>query len=176
MQFVEQARPQILPDNGDAAADANVLAAGRLDRLFQCRLDAIGYEMKDGATLHLDRRARMMRQDEHRHVVGRVVSPPALPGIVGPRAADRAEHGSAHDPGAQIFPRFPGEAIVGVGRSALLPDHFVKHPRLQQPPGQRHTADTKWMLKILMQARAESVERYRERGSSYFSHCVSLSS
>src|SRR5882757_4416377 len=117
----------------------------------------------------------MMRQHEYRHMVGRIVSPPALPGMVGPSAADRAEHVSPHDPGAQIFHRFPGEAIVDVGRTALLADHFVKHPRLQQPPGHDHAADTKRMFKVLMWGRPESVERYRERGSPYFSHCLSLS-
>src|SRR6202051_5100201 len=158
MKFVEQTCLQILPDDRNAAADANVLAAGDLCRPRQRGLDAIGHEVKDGAALHLDRRARMMGQDEHRHVVRRIVSPPALPGMVGPLAADRAEHVSSHDPCAHIFHRLSGEVIVGVGRSPLLADHFVKHPRLEQPVWQLHAANTKLMLQVLIWTRPESVE------------------
>ena len=98
MEFVEQPCPQILPDDGDATADADILAAGSFCRPLQRRLDAIGHEVKDSAALHLDGRARMMRQDKHRHVVGRVVSPPALPGMVGPPVRMSETPGTVRSP------------------------------------------------------------------------------
>ena len=54
-------------------------------RLLERGVDAVGDEVEGRAALHLERRARVVRQHEHRHVVGRVVAPPALPGVVGPR-------------------------------------------------------------------------------------------
>ncbi len=93
-------------------------------RPLQRRLDAIGHEVKDGAALHLDGRARMMRQDKHRHVVGRVVSPPALPGMVRPLAAYRAEHVSPHDPCADVFHRAFGRSDRQMSaHSPFLADH-----------------------------------------------------
>jgi hypothetical protein len=131
--------------------------------------------VKDSAALHIDGRARMMRQDEHRHVVRRIVSPPAFPGMVGPPASHRAEHVSPHDPCTQVFHGPSGKLIVDVARSAFVADHFLKRPRFEQPCGQLMAANTKRMLKVLIWTRPESIERYRQRGSPYFSHCVSLS-
>ena len=63
-----------------------------LPRALQRRVDASGDEVKGGATVHLDRRARMVRQHEGRRVIGRAVAPPPSPLIIGPSAADGAEH------------------------------------------------------------------------------------
>ena len=50
-------------------------ARARSERL----VDALGDEVEGRAALHLERGARVVRQDEHRHMVRRVVAPPAAP-------------------------------------------------------------------------------------------------
>ncbi|WP_306667921.1 4-hydroxythreonine-4-phosphate dehydrogenase PdxA, partial [Klebsiella pneumoniae] len=57
----------------------------------------------------------MVGQHEDRHVIGRGVAPPALPRIVGPGAAHRAEHVAAEDPGADIVEAARGEGIDASG-------------------------------------------------------------
>src|SRR5262249_54047685 len=92
VEFIDMAGLNILPYRLDAAADLDVLGAGRLARLLQRSLDTVGDEVEGRAAQHLDRRARIMGQDEGRRVIGRVVAPPALPLIVRPFAANGAEH------------------------------------------------------------------------------------
>src|SRR6202000_2089826 len=100
---------QILPDGRHAASDADVFSGRGLLRAFQCFADAARHEVKSRASFHGEVFARMMRQHKYRHVIGRVVAPPALPAFVAPIAADRPEHVAAEDPGADIFESPAGE-------------------------------------------------------------------
>src|SRR5690554_4712367 len=68
VQLVDQPGTQILPDGRNAAADHHVLAAGGLERARPCRLDAVGDEMKDRASRHVQWRTRMVRQHKDRAV------------------------------------------------------------------------------------------------------------
>ena len=52
--------------------------------------------MERRTALELDRIALVMREDEDRSVVRRLVAPPAAPVAV-PRTADRPEHVASHD-------------------------------------------------------------------------------
>jgi hypothetical protein len=79
VHLVDQAGPQALAHGGGAAADAHVLVAGGGAGLGQRGLDAVGHKVEDRAALHHQRRARMVRQHEHRHMAGRRVAPLALP-------------------------------------------------------------------------------------------------
>src|SRR6187397_1553770 len=66
-------------DRGGTSTEAHVLAVGSLAGGFE-RLGGRGVdEVKRRAALHLDRRARMVGEDEDRCVERRVVAPPALP-------------------------------------------------------------------------------------------------
>ena len=99
----------------DAAADADVLAAGglagRLERLGRRRVD----EVERRAALHLDRRARVMGEDEDRRVERRVGTPPALPlRVLVP--AGRAELPGTHDLGADPRIVQPQEGVVDAAR------------------------------------------------------------
>src|SRR5688500_17019411 len=77
--------------------------------------------MEDGAAFHLQWRTRMVRQDEDRHMVRRIGTPPPFPLVVRPRPAHRPEHVAAHDPGAKILERTCREVVVHAGRPALAP-------------------------------------------------------
>src|SRR5215204_7539504 len=98
-----------------------MLTASGRPGLVQRHLDPVGDEMEDGAALHLQRRARMVGQDEDRHVVRRIGTPPPLPLIVRPRPAYRPEHVAAHDPCAEILERACREVVVDAGRPAISP-------------------------------------------------------
>ena len=60
MHLVDAAGLQVLPDRGDAAAEADVAAARRLARALERGLDAVGDEMEGRAARHRERRARVM--------------------------------------------------------------------------------------------------------------------
>src|SRR5690242_20086161 len=98
MQLVNQGRAQILPDRGYTAAEADVAAARRSNRLLQSRMNAFGDKAKFRTSRHPQRRPRMMRQHEDGRVIRRHVAPPALPAVVRPRAPDRTEH---------VAPKYP---------------------------------------------------------------------
>src|SRR5579872_1575427 len=90
---------------------------------MQCRLDALGYENEGGAACHLDWIARMVRQHEGRCVIGRIVAPPALPGLVRPWTADWPEHVAAEDEGAEPIHRAVCIALIDAVGAAALTDH-----------------------------------------------------
>src|SRR6202021_1502789 len=60
-------------------------------------------EVESRTAFHLDGRARVMSQDESWNVIGWIVPPPAFPVYVGPGTANRSEHVSSENPGANIL-------------------------------------------------------------------------
>src|SRR5215203_7089238 len=109
VHVVDEPGSKEVADHGGTAADAYVLAArslaGRLERVGRRSVD----EVVRRAALHLDRRARVMGEDEGRCVERRVGTPPALPvRVLVP--AGRAELVRAHDLGAD-----PGDVLLGEG-------------------------------------------------------------
>src|SRR5437879_2673574 len=81
--------------------------AGGLSCLFERGLDSVGDEVERGPSLHHHGITRVMGENEHGVVIGRVVAPPARPLLVAPGAtADRAEHVSAHHAGPEVLARF----------------------------------------------------------------------
>ena len=85
VHFVDLAGEQVLAEDGDAAADADVLilsfALGCGFGLVQGGVGSVGDEVEGGAAFHFEWRARVMREDEDGRVVGRIVAPPASPGV-----------------------------------------------------------------------------------------------
>jgi hypothetical protein len=69
VELADQARPEVLLDGGGAAPQPDVVAVGRLDRSLEGRLDAVVDEVERRSSLHRDRRAWVVGEDEHR-VVG----------------------------------------------------------------------------------------------------------
>src|ERR1700736_2336952 len=116
MQLINQGSAQILPNSGYAATDADVAAARCNGRLLQSGVNAFGDKAKLRTSRHPKRRPRVMRQHEDGRVIRRLVAPPALPTMVGPRAAHRTEH---------VAPKNPG---TDSGKALLR--NFVVDPRL----------------------------------------------
>src|SRR5689334_12506577 len=120
--------------------------------------------MKHGAALHVEWRPRVMRQHEDRHVIRRIVAPPAFPLIVRPRSTHGAKHVTAHDPGAEVFERTHREVVVDACRSAVPPQHrTLKRLGRYEPLVQLLTTAAKRLIEALFNAGAETIGRYSER-------------
>jgi hypothetical protein len=95
-QLVDQPGGQVLVDRGRAAGDRDIRVPGRHPGAVQCGHRPVGDEREGRTALHGQRLARVVGQDEHRRVVGRLLAPPASPGHI-PLAAAWTEHVAAHD-------------------------------------------------------------------------------
>ncbi len=118
-ELVDESGAQVLLRRRGAAADRDVLAVRRGDGLLERALDAVGDEVEGRPALHLERRALVVGEDEHRCVERRVLAPPAPPLLVLPRAADRPEHVAPHDRRADVLARPRGMPVVEGRLSAL---------------------------------------------------------
>src|SRR5688572_6840414 len=135
---VDEPGSKEVADHGGTSADAYVLAArslaGLLERLGRRSVD----EVKRRAALHLDRRARVMGEDEGRCVERRVGTPPALPlRVLVP--SGRAELPGAHDLGADPRTVLLGEGVVDAAATTWLvapaPPPGGEHPFVQPLAG-----------------------------------------
>src|SRR3546814_20531220 len=99
-------------------------------------MDAAGHEVEGRAAVHLQRRARMVGEDEDWDMIGRRLAPPAAPGLIQPGAAHRPEHVSAHDPRADILEAAPRAIVVRAGRSGPVVQALKgirrEHPLMKQ--------------------------------------------
>src|ERR1700694_3325580 len=112
----------------------------------------------------------MARQHEHRVVVRRVVAPPTLPFLVGPRPADRAEHVAPHDRGADAGVARDHEPLVDALVAALLADHATAVTGREDPLVQPRPADAERVVKALRRPSAVPVDRDREVMDAQFGH------
>src|SRR6202035_5969385 len=83
-------------------------------------------EVEGGAALHLDRGPDVMGEHEDGGMERRLVPPPALPFLVGPRSALRAELVAPHDLRADARPPVAREGVVDAGAPAFLALHDAK--------------------------------------------------
>src|SRR5271155_4859966 len=80
-----------------------------------------------------DRLAGMVCQDERRSVIGRIVSPPALPAVVQPFPAHRTEHVPAKDEGSEAVHRAAGKVLVHALRATAFAEHGLERLRSEEP-------------------------------------------
>src|SRR3546814_19584704 len=121
-------------------------------------MDAAGHEVEGRAAVHLQRRARMVGEDEDWDMIGRRLAPPAAPGLIQPGAAHRPEHVSAHDPRADILEAAPREIVVRAGRSGPVVQ-ALKGLRRAHPLMKSLAAHTERMLDPLVRPGAIAVDR-----------------
>src|SRR5512132_33664 len=160
--LVQQTRRQILLRGARTAADRHILVAGRCPGLLECRLDSIRDEVKGGSALHLQRLARVVGENEDRVVEGRVVSPPALPGVVAPRSRPATEHVSAHDGRAHVAENLLGDRRARVDLAAFLTVALAECPERNHPLVKLLSSDPEWILLALLGTGDVAVERYRD--------------
>jgi hypothetical protein len=116
--------------------------------------------MKGGAALHLNRRAWMVRENKYRFVIRRIVTPPALPLVIGPWAADRPEHIASQDPRADPVRRARRKIIVNARRAVLTALHPLKRARGDEPLMQVFATNAQRIIEALIGACAKPIERY----------------
>src|SRR5882762_4000763 len=172
MHLVDEPRLEILAQRGRPAADLDIAPARGFPGATERFLNAPGDEMKDGPAFHRDRLARVVRQHEHRHVIRRVLAPPATPPVVRPRPAHGAEHVAAHDIRTDAFPEALSKIVVGARRPARLPVDLAKPARADVPAVQVLTSDAEWVLAILPRTGAVPVERDREVVDAQLGHGI----
>src|ERR1700730_898732 len=162
LKFVEQSRCQVLLSDVGAAPKHDVFAAGRLPCLFERGLDSVGDEVKSGPSFHLYGIARVMGEDEHGVVVGRVVAPPASPLLVAPgTTVDRAEHVPAHHGGPDVLARFLDYPCALIHLAALLALGLAPGGQRNYPFVEPLAALAERVLLALVRAGDEPVQRDR---------------
>src|SRR5262245_7857430 len=114
--------------------------------------------MEGGAACHGERGARMVGEDEHVAVVGRVVAPPALPIVIRPRPPYRPEHVATQDICSDVLETACREVIMHAGRAALPSKQLLKCARGYKPFVQIFAADPEGVGAVLVGAGAIAVE------------------
>lgn len=174
VHFVDQTGLKVLADGRGSAADAHIQFARGFAGALQRGVNAIRDEMKGGASLHLNGGARMMCEDEDLGVVGRVLTPPAFPLVIGPGTAGGAEHIPAHNPRANAvetaFRKIVVDAGGAVGRGGVVGHHFPESARGAEPIVQVFAADAEGVLEALVWPGAESIEGDCKTINTQFGH------
>src|ERR1700754_3766774 len=163
LELVQQSRCQVLLSDVAAAPQHDVLAAGGLLCLLERGLDSVGDEVERGPSLHLHRITRVMGEDEHGVVVGRVVTPPARPLLVAPgTTTDGAEHVPAHHPGADVLDRLLEYRCALVHLAPLLTVGSAKGSQRNHPVVEPLATLAERVLLALVRAGHETVQRDRD--------------
>jgi hypothetical protein len=171
VHLVDEPRPQVLADRRHAATQPHVRATSGVARLPERVLDPARDEVERRPAVHLQRPPRVMSEHEHLRVIRRVLTPPAAPALVRPRAAYGAEHVAAEDPRADVLEAAAGEVVVDardarVGLAVQAPERT----RRKHPPVQVHAVAAEGVLLVLVGSGAESVERDREGVDAQLAH------
>src|SRR5258706_457833 len=152
------------------AAGAPAAPPRRGFRLLQRGLNSFGDEAKLRAALHPERLARVMRQHEDRRVIRRLVAPPALPALIGPRPADGTEHVAPKDPGADSGKALLRDAVVDSRLALALAVHVAPQARMEKPFHQLRAPDAERILQILIRPGAVAVDGKPEALHAQFRH------
>lgn len=157
MHFVDEVCLQILTHGRYTAADANVFASCSVLRPSERFMDSVRHEMKRRVALHREGGTRVVRQHEYGRVKRRIVTPPALPRLVLPGAAYRAEHVAAHDPSANVLETTFGELVIGVLRAAGFAEHLLERTCMKEPVVDSFAADPERRLETLLRPGTKAV-------------------
>src|SRR5579862_6749545 len=172
MHFVDEAGGQVLANGRHASAEPLLLAGGCVAGAGQSRLNPLSHKMERRASLHDERGTRIVCQHEHRRVVGRIRAPPAFPGLIRPRPAHGAKHIAPQNPSADSLEPSCCKFVVNASRSFAAAMHALKGPRRKKPLMQRHPADPKGILLLLIRPRPETVDRHTEAADTQATHWV----
>src|SRR5215208_4101316 len=171
-QLVQLPGLQRLLDHAGAAADRNVLAAGRRPSLLERGLETAGHEVERRTAVLVQRLARVMREDEDGHMKGRVVPPPSVRvRVVLPGALPAAEHLPAHDDGAGSRDRRRKELVVLVADTAVHAVPLTEAGEPEDPLVQLLSTFAERLLQRRIRPGDEAVERDRYV-REYFAHAM----
>src|SRR5437660_6431950 len=100
----------------------------------------------------------MVGEDEHGRMEWRVVAPPALPLLVGPRAPLGPKLVASHDLGPDARAPVAGEGVVHAGAPSRLALHLVEAARGEEPSMEPATSVSEGCFETLAVTGAETVE------------------
>src|SRR6266404_4108442 len=123
--------------------------------------------MKCGAAFHLERRPRVMGEHKDRRVIRRLISPPAFPTFVRPRAAHRPEHIPPENIRADTSEALRRDIIVDAGLAAFIAVHPLPGARGKKPVKYSEPANPERILQILIWPRAVTIDRDREMDAKF---------
>jgi hypothetical protein len=114
----------------------------------------------------------MVRKHENVVVVGRVFAPPTLPGVVGPVAADGAEHIAAEDVGADVLVAASEEVVIDSRdhTTGIQAEHLMAELRPEDPFVEKRAANAERILQVLVWPGDISVEGDRKVVDTEFRH------
>src|SRR3954470_21553923 len=170
VQFIDQAGLHVLANGRDATSDLDVTRSRGVARALERGVDPVRDEVERGAALQYDRLAGMVRQNERRSVIGRIVSPPALPVVVQPFPAHRTEHVPAKDEGTEAVHRAVGKGLVHALRATALAEHGLERLRSEEPAVELRPALSQRILETLFGTRSEPIYGHRKPRDSDTSH------
>src|SRR5262245_25536395 len=161
--LVHEARDQVLLRRAGAAGHQHVFRARGLLRLLERRTRPLGHEVKRGSALHDERLAHVMGEDEYGMMVGRIASPPALPGVGSfPGTGMAAEHVAAHDGRSQAGHGFLDYAVAVVVLASGEAVHRLPRRERKHPLVQPLAAHAERFLHALIGPGDVAVERHRD--------------
>src|SRR5579862_6833827 len=103
--------------------------------------------MKGRASLHYERRTRMISEHENLRMVNRVLTPPSSPALIRPGTAHRPEHISAQNPGANIVEAARGKVVVDPRLTIVLAEELrLESAGREKPSMKGGSADSKRVL------------------------------
>ena len=119
--------------------------------------------MKVRAALHRLHRSGMVSQNKHRHVIRRLIAPPALPAVIRPGAAYRAKHIAPQNPGTHILEATCGHLVIDACLTTLAAAmHLLKNLGREEPFHQCRAAHAQRVLQILTRASGIAIQRDTE--------------
>jgi hypothetical protein len=95
-------------------------------------------------------------------VKDRIVTPPASPSLVGPRAALWSKLVAAHDLGTNACSPVAGEGLVGAAASTRLAVHLVVRTGSKESVQEPGSGVSEWLFEGLPFAGAKAVKRNRK--------------
>lgn len=153
-----------------ATPEHNVSAFGGFGRAFQRGVDPFRDEVEGGCAVHRDRCPGMVGKHKNWRVERRIAAPPPLPGVVGPRSSDWAEHVSTHDPRSNVDETACREVVIDADRAALTAMHLPKRTRGEGPFVERGASDAQRVVGTLVGAGAVTVDGYGEAVDAELGH------
>jgi hypothetical protein len=115
----------------------------------------------------------MVGQYEDRHVVDRVLTPPASPTLVWPGATDWPEHVASQYPGAHIVKAALGEVVVDTNVAALAAEELgLKCASWERPRMEGAATYSKRVLEALVWTCTEAFDGEGEALNAQSCHMV----
>src|ERR1022692_3601170 len=112
----------------------------------------------------------MMCEHKDRGVERRIVAPPPLPDVIGPRSTNWSKHVSSQDPCADIGKTSCREVVIDARCATLAAVHPLERTGRENPIVQGDAADSNWISEVLVRACAVAIDGNGETMHAHPAH------